>query len=294
MTALAGKVAVVAGATRGAGRGIACSLGEAGATVYCTGRSVRGAPSDKNRSETIDDTAEMVTLRGAQDARGEPSGGKGIAVQVDHTQQDQVRALFERVEAEQGRLDILVNDLTGDGYMEPGWDIPFTKRSLDLGLKLLTTGVHSHIVNAYYAAPLLSKSGGGLIVEMTDGIDVKEVRQGMFYYSLEKSFVIRLAMGLAEELRADNIAVVALSPGFMRSEEVLDFLGVREDNWRDAIPNDEHFAYYETPFYVGRAVAALAADKDILKKSGQALLSGKLAREYGFTDVDGTQPVWLY
>lgn len=288
MAALTGKVAVVAGATRGAGRGIACMLGEAGATVYCTGRSVRGAPSDKQRAETIDETAEMVTARGAG------SGGKGIAVRVDHTQQDQVRALFERVESEQGRLDVLVNDLTGDGYMEPGWGIPFTERSLDLGLKLLHTGVDTHIINSYYAVPLLIKGGGGLIVEMTDGVDIKEVRQGMFYYSLEKSFVIRLALGLSEELREHNIAVVALSPGFMRSEEVLDYMGVREENWRDALAKDPHFVYSETPFYVGRAVAALAADPEIMKKSGQALLSGRLAREYTFTDVDGTQPVWLY
>ncbi len=284
MTVLAGKVAVVAGATRGAGRGISRALGEAGATVYCTGRSVRGAPSDKNRGETIDDTAEMVNA----------AGGRGIAVRVDHTQQEQVRALFERVEAEQGRLDILVNDLTGDGYMEPGWDIPFTERSLDLGLKLLRTGVETHIINSYYAVPLLIKSGGGLIVEMTDGVDIKEVRRGMFYYSLEKSYVIRLALGLAEELREHNIAVVALSPGFMRSEEVLDAFGVREENWRDGISQDKHFQYSETPLYVGRAVAALAADAEVMKKTGQALLSGRLAREYGFTDADGTQPVWLY
>jgi NAD(P)-dependent dehydrogenase (short-subunit alcohol dehydrogenase family) len=284
MAALTGKVAVVAGATRGAGRGIARALGEAGALVYCTGRSVRGAPSDKHRPETIDDTAELVTA----------AGGQGIAVQVDHRQQDQVRALFERVAAEQGRLDVLVNDLTGDGYMEPGWDIPFTERSLELGLKLLHTGVDTHIINAYHAAPLLQESGGGLIVEMTDGVDVREVRKGMFYYSLEKSFVIRLALGLAEELRQHNIAVVALSPGFMRSEEVLDFLGVREENWRAAIAKDPHFQYSETPLYVGRAVAALAADGDVMKRTGQALLSGKLAREYAFTDADGTQPVWLY
>ncbi|MCU0507939.1 MAG: SDR family oxidoreductase [Anaerolineae bacterium] len=283
MAALAGKVAVVAGATRGAGRGIARALGEAGATVYCTGRSVRGAPSDKNRSETIDETAELVTA----------AGGRGIAVRVDHTEREQVRLLFERVAAEQGRLDILVNDLTGDGYAE-AWGTPFAERSLDLGLKLLRTGVETHIINAYYALPLLIKTGGGLIIEMTDGIDVREVRAGAFYYSLEKSFVIRLALGLAEELREHNIAVVALSPGFMRSEEVLDHFGVREENWRDAVAQDRHFGYSETPLYVGRAVVALATDGEVMKKSGQALLSGRLAREYGFTDADGTQPVWLY
>ena len=283
MKTLTGKIAVVAGATRGAGRGIARALGEAGATVYCTGRSVRGAPSDKNRAETIDETAEMVNA----------AGGMGIAMRVDHTDQAQVRGLFERVAREQGRLDLLVNDLTGDGYME-AWGTPFTERSLDLGLRLLHTGVDTHIINSYYAAPLLIRSGGGLIVEMTDGIDVKEVRTGAFYYSLEKSYVIRLALGLAEELREHGIVVVALSPGFMRSEDVLDHFGVREENWRDAISQDKHFQYSETPLYVGRAVAALAADGEIMKKTGQALLSGRLAREYGFTDADGAQPVWLY
>ncbi len=281
MAALTGKVAVVAGATRGAGRGIACMLGEAGATVYCTGRSVRGQPSDKQRSETIEETAEMVTAY----------GGTGLWAQVDHTQDEQVKALFERVEREQGRLDILVNDLTGDGYAE--W-VGFLEHPLDKGLKVLDSGVRSHIRNAYYGVPLMIRSGGGLLVEMTDGIDVTEIRTNMFYYSLEKSFVIRLAMGLADDLRGKNIAVVALSPGFMRSEEVLDALGVREENWREGIARDPNFQYSETPFYVGRAVAALAADPDVMRHSGKALLSGRLAREYGFTDMDGTQPVWLY
>ena len=281
MAPLTGKVAVVAGATRGAGRGIACMLGEEGATVYCTGRSVRGQPSDKQRSETIEETAEMVTAY----------GGTGLWMQVDHTQQEQVKALFERVEREQGRLDILVNDLTGDGYAD--W-VGFLEHSLDKGLKVLETGVHSHIINAYYGVPLMLRSGGNLIVEMTDGIDITEIRTNMFYYSLEKSFVIRLAMGLADDLRNKNVAVVALSPGFMRSEEVLDVLGVREENWREGIARDPHFQYSETPFYVGRAVAALAADPDVMRRSGKALLSGRLAREYGFTDMDGTQPVWLY
>lgn len=281
MGTLTGKVAVVAGATRGAGRGIASMLGEAGAIVYCTGRSVRGQPSDKNRTEVIEETAEMVTAH----------GGTGLWAQVDHTQREQVAALFERVKQEQGRLDVLVNDLTGDGYAD--W-VPFLEHSLDKGLRVLETGVFSHIINAYYAAPLIAASGGGLIIEMTDGVDVSEVRESMFYYSLEKSFVIRLAMGLAQDLRASNIAVVALSPGFMRSEEVLDALEVREENWRDGIARHPHFRYSETPFYVGRAAAALAADPKVMEKTGKALLSGRLAREYEFTDVDGTQPVWLY
>ena len=278
---LAGKVAVVAGATRGAGRGIACMLGAAGATVYCAGRSMRGRPVRPNRPETIEETAEMVTAQ----------GGVGIHVQVDHTDREQVAALFERVRAEQaGRLDILVNDLTGDANMESK---PFAEHSLDKGLKLLENGSLLHIITSYYAIPLLRAAGGALIVELTDGIG-DELREFNFYYDLEKALNIRLARSLAQQLRNDKIAVVALTPGFMRSEEVLDHFGVTEVNWRDAIPQDKFFAYSETPFYIGKAVVALACDPQIMARSGQALLSGRLAREYGFTDVDGSQPIWHY
>ncbi len=277
---LKGKIAVVAGATRGAGRGIACMLGEAGATVYCTGRSTRSKLVRPDRPETIEETAELVTAR----------GGHGIFVPVDHTNPNEVRVLFQRIADEQdGRLDLLVNDLTGDSNMEFR---PFLQHSLEGGLKLIENGSFSHIITSYYGVPLMTKSGG-LVIEMTDGVD-DEIREFNFYYDLEKATNIRLARSLALQLRPHNIAVVALSPGFMRSEEVLAHFGVTEANWRDGIKQDHFFAYSETPFYVGKAVVALASDPDIMKKSGQALISGRLARQYDFTDVDGTQPIWAY
>jgi NAD(P)-dependent dehydrogenase (short-subunit alcohol dehydrogenase family) len=278
---LRGKIAVVAGATRGAGRAIACMLGEAGATVYCTGRSVRGNPVRENRPETIEETAELVTAR----------GGKGIYVRVDHTDREQVKDLFQRVKREQGgRLDILVNDLTGDSHMQLK---PFLEHSLEEGLQLLQNGSFSHIITSYYGIPLMTSTQGGLVIEMTDGVS-SEIREFSFYYDLEKAMNIRLAQSLALQLRKHKVAVVALTPGFMRSEEVLAHFDVTEDNWRDAIKQDRYFAYSETPFYVGKAAVALACDKRIMSKTGQALISGKLAREYGFTDEDGTQPLWSY
>ncbi len=271
----------MAGATRGAGRGIACMLGEAGATVYCTGRSLRGNPSDKHRIETIEGTAEMVTAR----------GGEGIFVQVDHTDHEQVRALFERVRQEQnGRLDILVNDLTGDSNMEFK---PFLEHSLEKGLKLLENGSISHIITGFYGIPLMVESGGGLVVEVTDGIK-DDIRDFNFYYDLEKATNIRLAKSLARQLQPHKIAVVSLTPGYLRSEEMLDHFGVTEATWRDAIQHDKYFAYSETPFYVGKAVVALACDRKVMQKTGKALDAGSLAREYGFTDIDGTQPVWCF
>lgn len=278
---LSGKVAVVAGATRGAGRGIACMLGEAGATVYCTGRSLRGKPATKSRPETIEETAAMVTAR----------GGVGIYMQVDHTDRGQVQALFERIREQQnGRLDILVNDLSGDAHMEFK---SFVDHSLERGLKVIENGSLSHLITSYYGAPLMIDGGGGLIVEITDGISY-ELREFNFYYDLEKALNIRLAQSLAHQLRRFKIAVVSLTPGFLRSEEMLDHFGVTEGSWRDAVKQDKYFAYSETPFYIGKAVVSLACDRHILKKSGQALVSGRLAREYGFTDVDGSQPVWCY
>ncbi len=278
---LEGKVAVVAGATRGAGRGIACMLGEAGAVVYCTGRSVRGHLAREGRPETIDETAEMVTAR----------GGKGIPVRVDHTDEAQVKALFEQVAAEQkGRLDILVNDLTGDSYME--WK-PFLEHAVDKGLKMLQNGSISHIITSRYGIPLMIRNKRGLIIEMTDGV-TDEIREFNFYYDLEKATNIRMARALAQYLRPHKVAVVALTPGFLRSEEMLDHFGVTEATWREAVKKDRYFAYSETPTYVGKAVVALACDRKIMAKSGQALISGKLAREYGFTDADGTQPIWCY
>lgn len=278
---LKGKIALVAGATRGAGRGIACMLGEAGATVYCTGRSVRGKSATHNRPETIEETAEMVTAR----------GGKGIYVRVDHTDREQVKALLERIKREQdGCLDILVNDMTGDANMEFK---PFVEHSLEKGLKVLENGSLSHLITSHFGIPLIINNKGGLIVEVTDGVSY-EIREFNFYYDLEKAINIRLAQSLAGQLRQHKIAVVSLTPGFLRSEEMLSHFGVTEENWREAIKHDKNFAYSETPFYIGKAVVALACDKKVVQKSGQSLVSGKLAREYGFTDMDGTQPIWCY
>jgi len=278
---LKGKIALVAGATRGAGRGIACMLGEAGAVVYCTGRSIRGQPTRKDRPETIEETAEMVTAR----------GGKGIWVQVDHSDKGKVKGLIERVKQEQdGRLDILVNDMTGDNNMEFK---PFVEHSLDKGLKVLENGSISHLITSHYGLPLLINAGGGLVVEVTDGISY-EIREFNFYYDLEKAINIRLAQSLARQVKQHKIAVVSLTPGFLRSEEMLDHFGVTESNWREGIKHQRDFAYSESPFYIGKAVVALACDKKIMQKSGQALVSGRLAREYGFTDIDGSQPIWCY
>ncbi len=279
MKPLQGKVAVVAGATRGAGRGIACMLGEAGATVYCTGRSVRGKPATGNRPETIEESAEMVTAR----------GGVGIPVQVDHTMEDQVKALFARVKAERERLDVLVNDVWGgDELTEFGK--PFWKVSLQKGRLMLERAVFSHIITGHYAAPLMLETGQGLIVEITDG-DFFSYR-GNIFYDLVKVSVIRLAFAMARELRKREITSVALTPGFLRSEAVLDHYGVTEANWQEGAKKEPNLIASETAFYIGRAVAALAADPQVLKKSGRVFSSWDLAVEYGFTDVDGRQPNW--
>jgi NAD(P)-dependent dehydrogenase (short-subunit alcohol dehydrogenase family) len=277
MQPLKGKVAVVAGATRGAGRGIACVLGEAGATVYCTGRSVRGKPATADRPETIEETAELVSAR----------GGVGIYAQVDHTVEAQVRTLFERVKDEQGRLDLLVNDVWGGDELTE-WGKPFWQHSLPKGLQMLERAVHSHIITSHYGVPLMLPRRQGLVIEITDGDGFSY--RGTLFYDLAKVSVIRLAFAMAEELRAHRIAAVALTPGYLRSEAMLDGFGVTEANWRDAVKKDRHFAESETPFYIGRAVAALAADPNVMEKSGKALATWNLAPEYGFTDVDGRQP----
>ena len=279
MKTLEGKVALVAGATRGAGRGIACMLGEAGAIVYCTGRSVRGKPATGKRPETIEETAEMVTAR----------GGKGIAVQVDHTNPEQVEALIARIGKQQPRLDVLVNDIWGgDELTEFGktfWEV-----SLEKGRVMLEQAVFSHIITSHYAAPLMIETGGGLIVEITDGDSFGY--RGNIFYDLVKVSVIRLAYAMSYELRKRNITVVALTPGYLRSEAMLDHYGVTEANWQDAGKQEPNFLLSETPFYVGRAVAALAADPQVARKSGRVFSSWNLAAEYGFTDVDGRQPHW--
>jgi NAD(P)-dependent dehydrogenase (short-subunit alcohol dehydrogenase family) len=277
---LSGTVAVVAGATRGAGRAIACELGWAGATVYATGRSARGAPSPMRRPETIEDTADLISAR----------GGRAIAVQCDHTEPEQVAALFERVRAEQdGRLDLLVNDVWGGDPLSQ-WGVPFWEHSLDDGLRMQRQAVWSHLITSWHGVPLMVARGRGLVVEMTDGASADY--RGSFFYDLAKASVIRLAVGQAADLRSHGVAAVALTPGFMRSEAVLDHFGVTESNWRDGVAGDQHFAASETPFYVARAVVALAADDDVMGRSGQALTSWDLARDYGFTDVDGSLPDW--
>jgi NAD(P)-dependent dehydrogenase (short-subunit alcohol dehydrogenase family) len=286
MQPLKGKVAVVAGATRGTGRGIARMLGEAGATVYCTGRSVRGTlASGPNRPETIEETAEMVAAH----------GGVGIPVQVDHTVPAQVEKLFERVRAEANRLDILVNDIWG-GDALTDFGTPFWKLSLENGFQMLEGAVHTHIITSRYGVPLMLDTAldtnSGLIVEVTDGASYSY--RGNLFYDLVKTTVIRLAFAMGTELRHKKIAAVALSPGFIRSEAMLDHFGATEENWREvAVPKDPYFAASETPCFTGRAVAKLAADPNVFKKSGRVYGSWELAEEYGFTDIDGTTPNML-
>ena len=277
---LAGQVAVVAGATRGAGRGIARMLGAAGATVYCTGRSMHGGrPATAGRTETIDETSAMVTAE----------GGRGIAVRTDHTVEPEVERLFERVRAEQGRLDVLVNDIWGGDELTE-WGAPFWELSTANGLELLERAVHSHIITSRHGAPLMVERNAGLIVEVTDG-DTLGYR-GNLFYDLAKNAVIRLAYAMAADLHARRVTALAVTPGFLRSEAVLDAFGVSEANWRDGIKGDPYFAESETPCYVGRAVAALAADPHVANKSGRLFSSWALAKEYGFTDLDGRRPDW--
>ncbi|TDD32572.1 SDR family NAD(P)-dependent oxidoreductase [Nonomuraea terrae] len=283
---LEGKIALVAGGTRGAGRGIAVELGAAGATVYVTGRTTRESRSEYGRPETIEETAELVT----------EAGGEGIAVQVDHLEAEQVRALVERIERDHGRLDVLVNDIWG-GELLAQWETPLWEHDLAGGLRLLRLAIDTHIITSHYALPLLIKRPGGLVVEMTDGTKEYNDRnyRVSFFYDHAKSAVLRLAFGQAHDLRPYGCAAVALSPGWLRSEMMLELFGVREDNWRDATAREPHFVISESPRYVGRAVAALAADPEVMRWSGESLDSGRLAREYGFTDLDGSQPdCWRY
>ena len=280
------KVALVAGATRGAGRGIAVELGAAGATVYLTGRTTRTQRSEYNRPETIEETAELV-----QDA-----GGRGIAVQVDHLDPAQVQALVARIEREQSRLDVLVNDVWGADFLIE-WNVPVWEHSLERGLRMLRLAIDTHIITSHFALPLLIKNPGGLIVEMTDGTgDYNNANYRLsLFYDLAKTSVIRMAWAQAQELRPHQCTAVALTPGWLRSEQMLDNYGVSEANWRDAIAKQPHFVITETPRYVGRAVAHLAGDPEVERWSGQSLSSGQLAKVYGFTDLDGSQPdAWRY
>ena len=284
---LEGRVALVAGATRGAGRGTAVALGEAGATVWCTGRSTRGRRSEYDRPETIEETAELVT----------EAGGTGIAVAVDHLDAEAVRALVGRIDSESGRLDVLVNDIWG-GERLFQWNTPVWEHDLDAGLRILRLAIDTHLITSHHALPLLLRQPGGLVVEMTDGTreyNAEHYRVSIFY-DLAKTAALRLAYAQAQELAPHGCTAVALTPGWLRSEMMLENYGVTEDNWREGAAVNPHFAAIsESPRFVGRAVAALAADPDLARRNGGSFSSGGLAREYGFTDVDGSRPdCWRY
>jgi NAD(P)-dependent dehydrogenase (short-subunit alcohol dehydrogenase family) len=282
---LAGKVALVAGATRGAGRGIAVQLGAAGATVYGTGRTTRSRRSEMNRPETIEETAALV----------DEAGGRGIAVQVDHLEPDEVRALVARIEKEQGALHVLVNDIWGATRME--WNKTVWESSLDYGLRSLRLAIDTHAITSHFALPLLIKSPGGLVVEVTDGTDEYNAThyRVSFFYDLAKAAVNRMAFALAHELAPHGATAVALTPGWLRSEAMLEAYQVTESSWHDATARSPHFAISESPAFVGRAVAALARDPDVSRWNGQSLSSGQLAKVYGFTDLDGSRPdAWRY
>ncbi|GAA3600231.1 SDR family oxidoreductase [Nonomuraea rosea] len=278
-------IALVAGATRGTGRGIAVALGAAGATVYCTGRSTRESRSEMNRPETIEETAELVTA----------AGGTGVAVRVDHLDPAQVADLAGRVRREQGRLDVLVNDIWGGDQLWE-WDTPVWKHDMEKGFKLLRLAIDTHIITSRHLLPLLIEHPGGLVVEVTDGtwaFNETRYRENV-YYDLAKVSVNRLAFAWSNELRPHGGTAVAITPGFLRSEAMLDNFGVTEENWREA-KADSAWMVSETPAYVGRGVAAIARDPERARWSGRSVDSGEVAEAYGLTDVDGSRPqVWRY
>jgi len=274
------KIAVVAGATRGAGRGIARALGEAGATVYCTGRSVRGNPSPYNRPERIEETAELINA----------AGGIGIWVRVDHTVEAEVKALFERIDREHGHLDVLVNSIAGEDPMMGGWT-SFWETDLSRGAEVFRQTLLSHVITAKYAAPLMIKKRRGLIVEVTEG-DMPGGASGNVLAGLVKGGFKELALRMAEELRPHRVTAIAITPGYLRSESMLQHFGVTEENWRDGGKQDKNFLESESPLFVGRAVAALAQDKKVFSRTGDLTSSWELSREYGFTDHDGRRPDW--
>jgi NAD(P)-dependent dehydrogenase (short-subunit alcohol dehydrogenase family) len=286
MTTLQDKVALVAGGTRGAGRGIAVELGAAGATVYVTGRTTRSQPSEYGRPETIEDTADLVT----------EAGGRGIAMQVDHLVPEQVEALVARIRHDHGRLEILVNDIWG-GERLFEWNKPVWQHDLANGLRLLRLAVDTHLITAHFALPLLIEKPGGLLVEVTDGTaayTAEHYRLSALYY-LAKTSVTRMEWAHAKDLAPHGATAVSITPGWLRSEMMLEAYQVTEANWRDALTRQQHFAISETPRFVGRAIAALAADPDLARWNGQSLSSGQLAQVYGFTDVDGSRPdCWRY
>jgi len=290
LAALRGRVAVVAGSTRGAGRGIATALGEAGATVICTGRSSRSGSLKSDyagRSETIEETAEMVTSL----------GGEGVAVAVDHLDSDQVAGLAERIGADYGHIDVLVNDIWGGEVLKGGpedWDTPIWEHDLAAGLRIIHLAIDTHLITSHHLLPLMIDRPGGLVVEITDGtVDYNAHNYRIsVYYDLAKVAVNRLAYSQGHELEKHGCTAVAVTPGWMRSEMMLEAFGTTEDNWREVVGSSAPpgFAESETPRFVGRGVAAIAADPDRARWNQRSVTAGELAREYGFTDVDGTQP----
>lgn len=274
---LDGQVAVVAGATRGAGRGIARGLAEAGAFVYCTGRSVRGNPSPYDKPETIEETAEMI----------EAEGGSCIAVRVDHTKEDEVQALFERVESERGRLDVLADSVAGEDMRMAGWT-SLWETDLKDALAVLENALLSHVITAKHAAPSMIKKKRGLIVEVTE-FDLL-FSGGNMTAQIVKFALKGFALMLAEELRKHRVTAIAITPGYLRSERMLEHFGVTEENWREGGRKDANFLESESPLFLGRAVAALAADKKSHARTGHVTSSYELGREYGLSDYDGRRP----
>lgn len=281
---LAGRIALVAGATRGAGRGIAVRLGAAGATVYVTGRSSGSRRSELDRPETIEETAALV----------DEAGGRGIAVRVDHLVADEVRELVARIDAEHGALNILVNDIYGAPIE---WDKTVWESTLDTGLRTLRLAIDTHAITSHFALPLMIRNSGGLVVEVNDGTTEynSENYRVSFFYDLAKTAVNRMAFALAHELEPHGGTAVAVTPGWLRSEAMLDAYQVTEENWRDATKVQPHFAISESPAFVGRAIAALAGDPRVARWNGKSVSSGELAKDYGFTDLDGSRPdCWRY
>lgn len=275
---LSGMIVLVAGATRGAGRGIATALGEAGATVYCTGRTTEDAKSPMGRSETIQGTAERVTK----------AGGTGIAVRVDHSRDEEVQAVVTRIEKENGGLDLLVNDVWG-GDPHIAWGKKFWELDMHAAWSVVENAIRTHLITARRAASLLIERKG-LLVEITDGDHF--AYRGHLIYDLVKTAIIRLAYTMNYELSHQDGGAVAVTPGFLRSEAMLDLFGVTEANWRDAVKKTPHFIASETPLFVGRAVACLAADPQLERRGGRVFASWTLSDEYGFPDADGERPHW--
>ena len=285
---LAGKVALVAGGSRAAGRGIAVELGRAGATVYVTGRTTREQQSEMKRPETIEETAELVTA----------AGGVGIPVRVDHLEHDQVKALVERIDAEQGRLDVLVNDIWGGDLYYQEYGKKLWEHDLAAGLRMMRLGIDTHAITSHFALPLLLRRPGGLVLEMTDGTTASNAAYRAdcgFFYDLVKTSVQRMALAQSVELEPYGCTAIALTPGWLRSEAMLEGYGVTEENWRDATKTVPHFVISESPVFVGRAAAALATDPDVARWNGMSVSSGELAQVYDFDDADGSRPdAWRY